>query len=195
LEISEDNGANWSDVSKYVDPHYPVTLYTNNPPADDAGPSEGGSAEGGAVGEPDTNVLANRDAFGGQSPGYPDMINVSLNFGMKLAGKMVKIRFHIGSDAGTGEAGWDIDNIAFGSTSFSGITNTPFSSLVDNPAMCADAGAGDGGATDGGAPDASADTGPNPTEGGAGAGGAGGKGGAGGTAGTGKDASTPPGTP
>src|SRR5439155_25497265 len=44
---------------------------------------------------------------------------------------------------------------------FAGITNTPFSSLVDNPVMCADAGAGDGGAgdasTDAGGGDAKAD--------------------------------------
>jgi MYXO-CTERM domain-containing protein len=189
LEVSEDNGATWNDVSKYVDPNYPVTIFTNNPPPPDGGATEGGASEGGATeageagsaGEPDTNVLANRDAWGGQSPGYPDMINVSLNLGTKLAGKMVKIRFRIGTDAGTGEAGWDIDNISFGSTSFSGITNTPFSSLVDNPPMCIDAGGG----SDGGASDAKADAGtPNPEDSGSA-----------GDGGAGKDASTPLGTP
>src|SRR5262249_41450805 len=61
------------------------------------------------------------------------------------------------------EAGWDIDNIAFGSSSFAGITNTPFSSIVDNPVVCADGGVGstDGG-TDGGRADARADTGASP---------------------------------
>lgn len=193
LEISEDNGTTWKDVSTYVDPHYPITIYTTQPPPPDAGTGEGGTApaEAGAdadVGDPDTNVLAGRDGWGGLSPGYPDFINVSLNLGTKLAGRMVKIRFRIGSDAGSGEAGWDIDNISFGTTSFAGITNTPFSSLVDNPAMCADAGAGDGGATDGGAGGAAPDGGAGGRGGSAGAGG-----GSGGSAGGGKDASTPPG--
>jgi MYXO-CTERM domain-containing protein len=82
-------------------------------------------------------------------------VNVSLNLGNKLAGKTVKIRFRIGTDAGSGEAGWDIDNIAFGSTSFAGITNTPFSSLVDTSPICTDGGAGEGGIPgDGGQTDA-----------------------------------------
>src|SRR5262249_54036838 len=94
---------------------------------------------------------------------YPSYLNVSLDLGTKLAGKTVKVRFRIATDAGGGEAGWDIDNIAFGSSSFAGITNTPFSSIVDNPVVCADGGVSstDGGA-DGGRTDARADTGASP---------------------------------
>jgi MYXO-CTERM domain-containing protein len=184
LELSEDGGTTWNDISNYADPEYPVSLYTTQLPPPDAGSGESGASEAGsgeaggdgAVGEPDTNVLAGKMAWGGQSPGYPSMITQSINLGAKLAGKTVKIRFRIGTDAGGGEAGWDIDNIMFGSTSFAGITNTPFSSLVDNPAMCLEAGVGDAGKTDasvdaatdagvtdaqegGGAADARADTG------------------------------------
>jgi MYXO-CTERM domain-containing protein len=102
---------------------------------------------------------------------YPAMQQVSLNLGMQLAGKMVKIRFRIGTDEGSGAAGWDVDNIAFG-----GITNTPFGSLVDNAtAACGDAGVPN--PPDSGAPDAT------PTTGAGGSTGAGGAGG--GTAGTG----------
>jgi hypothetical protein len=71
---------------------------------------------------------------------------------MQLAGKTVSVRFRIGTDEGTGAGGWDIDKIAF-----TGITNTPFPSIVDNvTAACGDAGVPnppDGGAP--GLPDAS----------------------------------------
>jgi hypothetical protein len=40
----------------------------------------------------------------------------------------VQIRFRIGADEGTGAPGWDIDDIAI-----TGITNTPFTSLVAQP--------------------------------------------------------------
>jgi hypothetical protein len=143
IEISEDNGTTWKDVSEYVDPMYPVTIYSAGAPDD-------------------TNPLAGKKAFGGDSAMYPSMQPVSLDLGNKLAGKMVKVRFRIGTDEGTGTAGWDIDDIAFG-----GITNAPFSKIVDNAGTCGDAGT-------------KADAGTNP-DGGGGAGGTGGAGGAGGT--------------
>ncbi len=133
LEVSEDGGTTWNDVSTYTDPGYPLTLYQ---PTD----------------EPSTNVLAGRKAWGGDSAGYPNYLDAAVNLGTKLAGKTVKVRFRIGTDPGGSAAGWDIDNV-----SFSGITNTPFPSLVDDEATCNDAGA-DGGidsaANDGAANDA-----------------------------------------
>jgi MYXO-CTERM domain-containing protein len=108
LELSDDDGATWKDISTYANPSYTRTIFVDN---DQAQP----------------NVLAGRKAFGGQSANYPMMAQVSLDLGMKLAGKMVQVRFRIGTDEGTGAAGWDVDDVAFG-----GITNTPFASLVEN---------------------------------------------------------------
>ena len=102
-----------------MNPNYTRTIYNSNNPAD-----------------PTLNPLAGKRAWGGASAGYPADVNVSLNFAMALAGKTIKVRFRIGTDEGTGAAGWDIDDIAFG-----GITNTPFPSLVDNATRaCGDAG-------------------------------------------------------
>src|SRR5262249_42724290 len=104
--------------------------------------------------------------------------NVSLNLGMQLAGKTVQVRFRIGTDEGSGAAGWDIDNIAF-----TGITNTPFPSIVDNATRaCGDAGVPN--PPDGGPamPDANT-TGGGGGAGGGGATGSGGNGPAGGSGG------------
>ncbi|HMI87222.1 MAG TPA: M36 family metallopeptidase [Polyangiaceae bacterium] len=128
LEVSEDDGATWNDVSMYANPMYPQTIYK-------AGDGS------------DTNPLAGVKAWAGQSTGYPTNIPVTLDLGTKLAGKTAKVRFRIGTDEGTSTAGWDIDDIAF-----TGITNSPFAKVVDNAGMC-----GDGGTpTDGGAKDGSA---------------------------------------
>jgi MYXO-CTERM domain-containing protein len=77
-------------------------------------------------------------------------VPVSLNLDTKLAGKTVRVRFRIATDEGTGSAGWDIDDIAFG-----GITNSPFTKIGDHAGMCGDAGT----PTDGGTRDASTGTG------------------------------------
>jgi hypothetical protein len=134
LEISQDNGITWGDVSDYVDPMYPATVFTGVP-----------------FNIPDTNVLAGKKAWAARSTNYPADVDVKLDLGMKLAGKTVKVRFRIGTDEGTGTDGWEIDDIAF-----TGITNSPFSKVGDNTGTCG----GDGGTpTDGGAKDGSAGTG------------------------------------
>jgi MYXO-CTERM domain-containing protein len=148
LEVSDDAGATWKDVSEYVDPMYPGMIFHDTT-------------------APDTNALAGRQGFVGRSTGYPADVNVKLDFGMKLAGKMAKVRLRIGTDEGTGGDGWVLDDIAF-----TGITNSPFAKVSDNAGVC-----GDGGApTDGG--------GAKPDSG-SGTGGAGGTGGSTGTGGTG----------
>src|SRR5262249_9026317 len=48
-----------------------------------------------------------------------------------LAGQTVKLRFRIGTDSGSGDYGWGIDNIRF-----SGITHTPFRSLQNDQGVC-----------------------------------------------------------
>jgi MYXO-CTERM domain-containing protein len=148
LEVSDDNGATWKDVSTYANPNYPRTIYNSGNAAD-----------------PSKNPLTGRRAWGGKSANYPMMQSVSLNLGTQLAGKMVKVRFRIGTDEGSGAAGWDIDNIAFG-----GITNTPFATLVDNATpACGDAGVPN--PPDSGTPEGGMTTGSGGSAGGGGAGG------------------------
>ncbi|WP_394829734.1 M36 family metallopeptidase [Pendulispora albinea] len=120
LEISEDNGSTWKDVSTYVNPEYTGTLAKSA-----------------------SNPLSERAAWGATSPSYPDYDPVSLNLGKKLSGKTIKVRFRVGSDDNTGAPGWDIDDIGF-----AGTASLPFASQVDDKAACgaptpgADAGTG-----------------------------------------------------
>jgi hypothetical protein len=130
LEITSDDGKTWDDVSKYADPGY----------------------AGKITGDPTTssNVLAGRSAYVGDLAGYPTLTPVKLNLKAQLAGKTVKLRFRIGTDDAAGVEGWSIDNISFG-----GVTNTPFSTIVDNakgcvPPVTSDAGTDAGGTGHGG---------------------------------------------
>jgi hypothetical protein len=109
LEVSQDGGTSWSDISQYVDPGYDGTLYTQ--------PSE-----------PDANPLSGRRAFTGQSRDYPEYQRASLDLGRALAGKTVQLRFRIGTDHGVSAPGWDIDDIAFEQ----GVTSRPFHAVQDN---------------------------------------------------------------
>jgi hypothetical protein len=70
-------------------------------------------------------------AFSGVSPGFPALAPLTLNFGNLFAGLTVQFRFRLGADDNTSFAGWIIDDIAV-----SGITNTPFPSLVSEPSTC-----------------------------------------------------------
>ncbi|WP_394849508.1 M36 family metallopeptidase [Pendulispora brunnea] len=127
LEVSEDGGTTWKDVSTYVDPKYPATILKST-----------------------SNVLSLQKAWGAMSEGYPAYQPVSLNLAKALSGKTIKVRFRIGTDAGAGAGGWDIDDIAF-----TGLTNKPFSTQADDQAVCTVA-PPDAGAPDSGAPGADA---------------------------------------
>ena len=111
IEISQDNGATWADIATIVDPGYTHEIYTSLP----ASPG-------------DDNPLSGRMAFAGALEAWTP---VTLDLGTALAGKTVKIRFRLGSDGGTSDAGWDIDDL-----SFAGITNKPFPSLIDDASVC-----------------------------------------------------------
>jgi hypothetical protein len=63
--------------------------------------------------------------------GWPNFATATLNLGATYAGQAVQLRFRIGADDSTGAPGWDIDNIAV-----SGITDTPFTSLVGETGVC-----------------------------------------------------------
>lgn len=115
IEYSIDDGATWQDVSTVAAPGYTGAL------TDQAG-----------------NPLANRQAYSGNNPSWPAPDTVTLDFGTQLAGKQFRLRFRIGTDAGTGAPGWTIDEIAF-----SGITGTPFPLQLPDDASCAPMDPGD----------------------------------------------------
>jgi len=108
VEISEDGGATWRDVT-----------------ALGATPSYGGMV---LLSE---NVLGGRQAYVGQNPSYPAMDTETLSFGTQLAGKTVRFRFRIGTDFSVGDEGWTLDDLAF-----SGATNRPFGALLPDTATC-----------------------------------------------------------
>lgn len=107
VEISEDGGATWRDVT-----------------ALGAAPSYGGALDSG-------NPLGARQAYVFHNPSYPAMDTQTLDFGTQLAGKTVRLRFRIGSDQFVGDEGWTLDDLAFG-----GVTNRPFGVLMPDTATC-----------------------------------------------------------
>ena len=110
IEASTDGGATWTDVADLgVDPGYTGALF---------------DASG--------NPLSGRLAYSATSPGFPARLPVVLDFGTQFAGQSVQLRFRIGTDAAASFSGWDIDDIEV-----SGITNTPFPTLVSEPSTCA----------------------------------------------------------
>ncbi|APR85793.1 Chitinase [Minicystis rosea] len=109
VEISAGNG--WEDISKYGDPGYTGTI---------------GDPQGQAQ-----NALIDRPGYIGQSASWPSMDTQTIDLGTSVAGKTIRFRFRIGTDDASGDNGWEIDNIKV-----DGITNTPFSSLIDDKATC-----------------------------------------------------------
>jgi MYXO-CTERM domain-containing protein len=124
IEVSTDLGTTWSDISMYGDPGYDGTL-----------------------GDPmmmAMNVLRGRQGYAGTNPSWPNTDTVTVNMGKKLAGQTVRIRFRIGTDDAQGDVGWQLDNIGF-----TGITNKPFTAIVDDMSTCSSGppDAGTGGST------------------------------------------------
>lgn len=110
LEISNDGGATWRDVTQVgANPGYPVIISPGDP----------------------TNPLQGRPAFGGRSPAFPALQPVTLDFGTQFGGQAVELRFRLASDFCCTATGWALDDVAV-----TGITNTPFPSLVPEPSKC-----------------------------------------------------------
>jgi len=110
VEVSSDGGATWRDVTQVgVDPQYPVVISPDDP----------------------ANPLQGRNGFGGQSPGFPALQPLSLNFGTQFAGQAVQIRFRLVSDFCCNATGWTLDDIAV-----TGTVNKPFPGLVAETARC-----------------------------------------------------------
>jgi MYXO-CTERM domain-containing protein len=127
VEITKDAGSTWEDVSTWADPGY-----------------------AGALTDIADNPLSNREAYSGQNPSYPDRDQVTLDLGTAFAGETVQVRFRIGTDQAAANYAWEIDDITF-----TGVTNTPFATLVESPSACPSGAQDDGGATagDGGGDD------------------------------------------
>ncbi|MFP2933424.1 myxosortase-dependent M36 family metallopeptidase, partial [Pyxidicoccus sp. 3LG] len=131
LELSEDDGLTWTDLGN---------RFTQNGYRGELTPYEG-----------NVNPLRGRRAFRGSSPGYPRLHASTVNLGTAYAGKTVRIRFRIGADEAGGGFGWLVDDIAF-----TGLTDTPFTTLGANEGVCSGgrptAGAGEDVSIDEGAP-------------------------------------------
>jgi hypothetical protein len=110
IEVSNDNGASWRDVTELgAAPGYHAAVLPN-------------------LGNP----LDGRRVFTATNPSFPDRDPLRLEFGTRLAGQAVQLRFRIGTNRVTGVGGgWEIDDIAV-----AGITNTPFPGLVAEPTRC-----------------------------------------------------------
>jgi hypothetical protein len=108
IEISEDGGANWVDISTYGNPGYTGVLYNQS-----------------------GNPLGGRQGYADKNPSWPGTDTVAINMGTALANKTVKIRFRIGTDGAANGFGWQIDDVAL-----QGITNTPFFDLSPDAGQC-----------------------------------------------------------
>ncbi len=106
IELSSDGGATWTDV---------------------------GAAAGynGALGTASANPLGGRAAYVNQSTDYPAYSSRTLDLGLAYAGRRVKLRFRVASDAGTSSPGWDVDDIQV-----AGVSAPPFDLMIGQPATC-----------------------------------------------------------
>lgn len=134
IEISDDNGATWTDVVDAGGTFTSGNGYNGVFIGLDADgtPTPDDSTQNPHAGFVDNNFATNN--------GFLE--SVVLSFGTDFASKTVRLRFREVSDVGTGDFGWAVDNIGF-----TGITNQPFSSVVvednvpDNQPPVANAGA------------------------------------------------------
>ena len=120
IEFSTDGGATFKDVSEVATIDYEGKI---------------GNAKSMA-----TQPLVGREGYVGKNKEWPAFGKRVVDFGDKLAGQSVKIRFRIASDDATGAPGWMIDGI-----DFTGIDNLPFTALVDNRGVCNEGSGGGGG--------------------------------------------------
>ncbi|MDC0668906.1 M36 family metallopeptidase [Nannocystis radixulma] len=109
IELSSDDGATWHDLGQVL-------------------------GETGYTGEINglNNKLHGRRAFVGASPGYPALKPLVLEFGKKLAGLTMRLRFRIGTSFDISAPGWTIDNL-----SFEGLVDAPFPRWIPDAAACA----------------------------------------------------------
>lgn len=91
LEVTTDNGLTWKDVKA----------------------AGGVFVKGDYDGE--ASVYGGRHAWNGQSASFPSMDEVEVNLGA-LAGKTIKVRWRLRTDANLGDLGWWVDDVRFRDT-------------------------------------------------------------------------------
>jgi hypothetical protein len=81
------------------------------------------------------NPYAGKRAFVAQSAGYPAFVDTTLDLGTAYANQArFKLRFGVATDESVTRDGWDIDRIAI-----TGLTDTPFATVVAQAPTCATA--------------------------------------------------------
>ena len=116
VEVSIHDGP-WEDLNDYVQMPYTDRITILNQAPD--------------VPEWYNAPIANRMAFSGKSPLYPEYQTVGLVFGRIWAGQRIRIRFRIGTDIAVSSPGWHIDTILF-----TGIEEAPFTGFAPNQDDC-----------------------------------------------------------
>jgi hypothetical protein len=113
IELSNDGGATWVDIG--TGKYNGVTNCC------------GGNFTDSHLGQ-NTPAFVNRMSV---PVFWPAFTTLALNPVAGYSNQDVLVRFRIGADSSTGAPGWDIDDIAF-----TGLANTPFTSLVPNAGVC-----------------------------------------------------------
>jgi hypothetical protein len=109
VELSNDGGANWTDIGFALSPGYNATLFNQS-----------------------GNPIGGRAAYCGQSASYPSLATVNANLGTTYQGQTVLVRFRLACDAGVGAQGWRISGLTF-----LNLVNQPFLALGTNATNCA----------------------------------------------------------
>jgi hypothetical protein len=79
-----------------------------------------------------SNPLSGRPAYVRNSTGYPSYLTRTITLpAASFGGKLVLVRFRVGSDPGGNSLGWDLDDVTFG-----GVANPVFDALAAHSANC-----------------------------------------------------------
>ncbi|MCP3061952.1 M36 family metallopeptidase [Myxococcus sp. K38C18041901] len=110
IELTRDGGASWVDAQSLL------TIGYNGVLDNETG-----------------NALQDRAAFVAESPGWPERLTpVVLDFGTRLGGATVRLRFRMGSAWVFQAHGWEIDNITV-----EGTRAAPFLEVISQARTCA----------------------------------------------------------
>ncbi|HIG26586.1 MAG TPA: DUF890 domain-containing protein, partial [Verrucomicrobiales bacterium] len=107
VELTSDGGQSWIDIGQFAETGYNLELIE--------GP----------------NPLTFRKAYGDTSENYPEFLTESFNLGSRFAGRIVQVRFRVGTDPFVFNTGWHIDDMEF-----HGIVSPPFSAFEGDVTQC-----------------------------------------------------------